>query len=80
MAEHVVVRNIDRADLEVVNGLGVCGVSTVSEVQDRTGCMTPYMRPIYLGTRIAGNAVTVSIPSADNWMIHVLVEQCQGRR
>ena len=73
----VVIRNIDRADADVVKRLGALGVATVHEAYGRGGLMKSYLRPVWAGGEAAGAAVTVLAHPGDNWMIHVAVEQCR---
>lgn len=76
-ARHVVVREIERAAPDVIDGLGAAGAATVHEAIGRRGFVGPDIRPIQQGARIGGSAITVSSHPGDNIMIHAAVELCQ---
>jgi 4-hydroxy-4-methyl-2-oxoglutarate aldolase len=78
MNRNVVVREIDRADPAVIDGLGRAGTATVHEAIGRVGYAGSELRPIQHDVRIAGSAVTVLSHPGDNMMIHAAVEVCRA--
>lgn len=74
---HVVVRTSDRAAAEVVDALAPIGTATVHEAIGRRGYLGPELRPIQVGARVAGTAITVLSHPGDNIMLHAAVEVCE---
>ena len=74
---NVIVTGCPRADIGDVTRLAEFGVATVHEAIGRTGYLGPAIRPVHLGSRVGGTAVTVVCWPGDNLMIHAAVEQCQ---
>ncbi len=73
----VVVTGCPRASLAEVDELAPFGVATVHEAIGRTGYLGPAIRPVHLGSRVGGTAVTAVCWPGDNLMIHAAVEQCR---
>ena len=74
---HVVVRNIERADLAVASKIGATGAATVHEAIGRRGYLGADLVARQRGARIGGTAVTVLSHPGDNLMIHAAVEVCR---
>jgi 4-hydroxy-4-methyl-2-oxoglutarate aldolase len=75
--QHVVVRNVDRADAKTIAALRSAGVATSHEAAGRTGLLGPAITARMTGAAIAGSAITVSCHPGDNLMIHAAVEVCR---
>lgn len=73
----VVVTDPPRAPIDKVDKLAEYGVATVHEALGRTGFLGPELRPVHLGSRVGGTAVTVLCWPGDNLMIHAAIEQCR---
>jgi len=76
MTQHRVVRTIRRADPADIARLAAAGSATVHEAIGRRGFVGADFRPIQMGSRLAGSAITVSCHPGDNLMIHAAVEMC----
>ncbi len=75
-ARNLVVTGCPRAELGDIDRLSEFGVATVHEAIGRSGFLGPTIRPVHLGARVGGTAVTVVCWPGDNLMIHAAVEQC----
>jgi 4-hydroxy-4-methyl-2-oxoglutarate aldolase len=75
-ARHIVVTNIERTPLDIVDQLGEIGTATVHEALQRRGFVGAHIRPIQTDVRVAGTAVTVLTQPGDNGMVHAAAEQC----
>ncbi|MEO3829789.1 4-carboxy-4-hydroxy-2-oxoadipate aldolase/oxaloacetate decarboxylase [Actinomadura sp. B10D3] len=75
--DKVIVTDPPRTPLDRVDLLAAYGVATVHEALGRAGYAGPGIRPVHLGSRVGGTAVTALCWPGDNLMIHAAVEQCR---
>lgn len=76
MNRHVVVSQIQRTPMDIVDGLAPVGTATVHEAIGRRCYLGTEIKPIQNDVKVAGNAVTVLSHPGDNIMIHAAVEMC----
>jgi 4-hydroxy-4-methyl-2-oxoglutarate aldolase len=74
MNENVIYRRVRRPDAALVARAAACAMSDLYEALEpaprSAALMSPRMRPVVSGVRIAGPAVTVRCSSGDNLMMH----------
>ena len=72
-----VVHSYARVPPAVAQGFGGISIATVHEVQGKRGAMTAAIKPIYLGMKVLGTALTVQCQPGDNLMLHKAIDMVQ---
>jgi 4-hydroxy-4-methyl-2-oxoglutarate aldolase len=64
-------------DTDVLASLVGCDVATLHEAAGRVGNLSPAIRPIQSGARIAGRAMTAAVQPGDNLAVHRAMLECR---
>jgi len=71
------IRQFDRPDQDVLDAFWEHTPATLNAALGRNGAMDPAIRPLSLGMRVCGPAVTAALHGADNLMVHVALAVAQ---
>jgi len=68
--------NQHASDTKALNRLAELGAATVYEANGQTGAFDAGLKPLDPTSTLAGRAVTLDLPPADNWYIHLALLEC----
>lgn len=69
-----VIRQMERPNSEAVNNLSKYGTATIYEAMGRKGALESFIKPIGMGMKCCGVALTVCNHACDNLMLHKAIE------
>jgi 4-hydroxy-4-methyl-2-oxoglutarate aldolase len=64
------------ADTAILARLAELGAATVYEANGQTGALDAGLKPLDPASTLAGRAVTLDLPPADNWYVHLALLEC----
>lgn len=71
-----IIKNINRPDRSLIEGLARHGSATVHEAMGRYGAMHHVIKPIARGMKVCGPAYTVRMQAGDNVMLLKAIKEC----
>lgn len=67
---HLIIREYEKPAPEIVEGFRNVSVATAHEAMGRLGYLDPSIRPLYLGMKVCGTALTCECREMDNLTLH----------